>query len=624
MLKLYRKLSKIDILFVILILGLTVLQVYCTMTLVDYVGGIVKAITYINYHNNPESIPMFGDQVKALVDNIGWEGIKASADMYGEAKDMVISIADASQGDIWFNGGMMLILAASTMVIQAIIAIFASIVAADLSTKIRKDLYTKINEFSLEEIDKFQTASLVTRTTNDIQHIQFANLLTMRMIFQVPVTIVWAILKIQATSFELTMSTVVAILALIVVIGFLMIFALPKFKIMQKLTDNLNGVTRDNLMGIRIIRAYNAEDYQENKFEKANTTFTKTQLFTGRAMTILSPFIMLVMNALSLAMYIIGAKLINKGDINYSTVTAFVMLGTQLVMSFLMLMMLFILWPRALVAANRINEVLETKPSITNPKNPKDFIDQGTVEFKNVSFKYPNGEDYVIENINFKINKGETLAIIGATSSGKTSLVNLISRLYDATDGEVLVDGVNVKELDIKNLRSKIGFVPQKGFLFNGTIKDNIAFSDQEPNMELVEYSAKIACCDEFIDNLDEKYEYKISESGKNVSGGQRQRLCIARCVYLKPEIYVFDDSFSALDYKTDKKLRSNLNELDSSSTKIIVAQRIGTIMDADKIIVLDNGKIVGMGKHKELLDNPVYREIALSQLSREELGLHE
>lgn len=624
MLKLYRKLSKIDILFVILILGLTVLQVYCTMTLVDYVGGIVKAITYINYHNNPETIPMFGDQVKALVDNIGWEGIKASADMYGEAKDLVISIADASQGDIWFNGGMMLMLAASTMVIQAIIAIFASIVAANLSTRIRKDLYTKINEFSLEEIDKFQTASLVTRTTNDIQHIQFANLLTMRMIFQVPVTIIWAILKIQASSFELTMSTVIAILALIIVIGFLMIFALPKFKIMQKLTDNLNGVTRDNLMGIRIIRAYNAEDYQKNKFENANTTFTKTQLFTGRAMTILSPFIMLVMNALTLAMYIIGAKLINKGEINYSTVTAFVMLGTQLVMSFLMLMMLFILWPRALVAANRINEVLETKPSITNPENPKEFIEEGTIEFKNVSFKYPNGEDYVIENINFKINKGETLAIIGATSSGKTSLVNLISRLYDATDGEVIVDGVNVKDLDIKKLRSKIGFVPQKGFLFNGTIKDNIAFSDKEPNMELVEYSAKMACCDEFIDNLDEKYEYKISESGKNVSGGQRQRLCIARCVYLKPEIYVFDDSFSALDYKTDKKLRSNLNELDSSSTKIIVAQRIGTIMDADKIIVLDNGKIVGMGKHKELLDNPVYREIALSQLSREELGLHE
>ena len=624
MLKLYRKLSKIDMLFVILILGLTVLQVYCTMTLVDYVGGIVKAITYINYHNNPESIPVFGAQVKDLVDNIGWEGIKASADMYGEAKDMVIAIADANQGDIWFNGGMMVMLAASTMAIQAIIAIFASLVAADLSTKIRKDLYTKINEFSLEEIDKFQTASLVTRTTNDIQHIQFANLLTMRMIFQVPVTIIWAILKIQASSFELTMSTVVAILALIVVIGFLMIFALPKFKIMQKLTDNLNGVTRDNLMGIRIIRAYNAEDYQKNKFENANMTFTKTQLFTGRAMTILSPFIMLVMNALSLAMYIIGANLINKGEINYATVTAFVMLGTQLVMSFLMLMMLFILWPRALVAANRINEVLETKPSITNPENPKDFVDQGTVEFKNVSFKYPNGEDYVIENINFKINKGETLAIIGATSSGKTSLVNLISRLYDATEGEVIVDGVNVKELDINKLRSKIGFVPQKGFLFNGFIKDNIAFSDKEPNMELVEYSAKIACCDEFIDNLDEKYEYKISESGKNVSGGQRQRLCIARCVYIKPEIYVFDDSFSALDYKTDKKLRSNLNELDSSSTKIIVAQRIGTIMDADKIIVLDNGKIVGMGKHKELLDNPVYREIALSQLSREELGLHE
>ena len=625
MFRLYRRLSKKDFIFVILIVLLTVLQVYLTMTLVDYVQGIIKAITYVNYHNNPSDIsPMVAQFIETLGgwDNVD-EALVSSLGMPEESVAQLMNIKNASVGDIWFNGGMMLIIAVCSMAVQAIIAILASFVAADLSTKIRSDLYKKVENFSLEEIDKFSTASLITRTTNDIQQIQMANLFTMRMIFQAPVTAIWALCKFRIAAQELTLATVITLVILIVIIAAIMIIAIPKFKIMQKLTDNLNGVMRDNLTGIRVVRAYNAEGYQENKFEEANIKFTKTQIFTGRIMALLSPTMMLIMNGLTLAIYIIGSKLINDGVIDYAGVTASTMLGTQLIMAFIMLMLLFMMWPRALVAASRINEVFSTKSRIEDPKEEKVFSEIGTVEFKNVSFRYPDGENDVINDISFKVNKGETLAIIGATSSGKTSLINLIARLYDVTAGEVLVDGINVKDVYQHSLRDKIGFVPQKGVLFNGNIKDNICFGSDEKDDYKMEEAARIACVEDYIVSTADGYDSRISQSGKNVSGGQRQRLCIARAIYKDPEIFIFDDSFSALDYKTDKKLRQNLSEKAKDKTKIIVAQRIGTIMDADKIIVLDGGKMVGFGNHIELLNScSIYKEIALSQLSEKELGL--
>lgn len=628
MLKLYKRLSVKDFIFVILILGLTVLSVFFTMQLVDCVTDIIQSITYINYKNHPEE--MFKDSFSSLKDVYdlgGWDAIKAFALGLGEngsqIAEMIDKIQNAAVSDIWLYGGIMLSYAVGSMVVQGVIAVLASFVAADLTTKVRNELYMKIEDFSLSEIDKFSTASLVTRTTNDLQHIQMANLMTMRMVFQAPVTAIWALIKFSNSAASLSYATIIGIVAIILAVGLIMIFAIPKYKIMQKLTDNLNQVTRDNLTGIRIVRAYNAEGYEEKRFDSANTIITKTQIFTGKLMSLMSPVITIVMNGLSLGIYLIGAYLINDGEILYAEVVSSVMLSSQIIISFMMILMLFIMWPRAIVAAQRVNEVLDTKPSIINPKDPKEFKEEGTIEFKNVSFKYPDSDSNVILDINFKVNKGETLAIIGATSSGKTTILNMITRLYDATSGEVLVDGINVKDADIKDLRSRIGFVPQKGFLFNGTIESNITFGSDTVDVEKMKFASDVACASEFILEKEEKYEYKISQGGKNVSGGQRQRLCIARCVYLSPEIYVFDDSFSALDYKTDKKVRENLNSLDKDKTKIIVAQRIGTIMDADKIIVLDEGKIVGFGKHDDLIKNcAIYQEIALSQLSKEELGL--
>jgi len=625
MFRLYKKLPKLDIFYIFVIIGLTVLQVYITMTIVDYVQGIIKAIMLVNYHNNPDEISL---GFSVILNGIGgWENVTAekltALGVPLASQDQILAIAKANVGDIWFNGGMMLILALASMLTQTVISVLASFVAADLSANIRSDLYKKVQNLSLAEIDKFSTASLITRCSNDIQQIQLANLFTMRMIFQAPVTAIWAILKFQGSASELTIATGITLAILIVLIIIIMSIAIPKFKTMQKLTDALNGVTRDNLTGIRIVRAYNAEKFQENKFNEANIKFTNVQLFTGRVLSFMSPLMTIILQGLTLTIYILGSVLINNGTLDYAGVTASTMLGTQLIMSFVMLMMLFMMWPRALVSAKRINEVLNTKNSILDPKEDKEFMEVGTVEFKNVSFKYPDGENAVLSNINFKVNKGETLAIVGATSSGKTSLVNLIARLYDSTEGEVLVDGVNVKDVYQAKLRSKIGFVPQKGFLFNGSIADNISFGDENKDLEKIKRAASISCATEFIDAKEEGYDFLVSESGKNVSGGQRQRLCIARCVYKNPEIYIFDDSFSALDYKTDKKLRENLSNEAKDSTKIIIAQRIGTIMDADKIIVLDSGKIVGYGNHKELLNNcDIYKEIALSQLTEKELGL--
>ena len=579
MLKLYKNLKALDWLLVALIVGITVAQVYFTMELTDQISAIVGAI-------------------------------------------QSVSLGLGSTADIWREGGIMLAFAACSALCQVASGIAASFVASRLSATLRSKVYAKVESFSIAEINKFSTASLITRTTNDIQQVHMANILTLRMLIYAPIMAIWAICKINASSGELTLATAVAVVILIICLAAIMLAVMPKFKLMQKLTDRLNGVTRENLTGLRVVRAYNAESYQEKKFSKANDAFTNTQLFTGRVMALMGPLMMLVMNGLTLAIYWIGASLMNAGQIEYQTIVSFMTLASQVIMAFLMLLMMFILLPRAQVAAKRINEVLETPLSISDPETEEQPSEVGTVEFRDVSFRYPDADADVFEHISFRAEKGQTIAFIGSTGSGKSTLINLVPRFYDATEGEVLVDGVNVKNLKQSTLRSKIGYVPQKGVLFSGTVAENIGFGGVS-DMDAIEEAARIAEADGFINEMSDGYASMISQGGKNVSGGQKQRLSIARAVALRSEIMIFDDSFSALDYKTDKKVRENLKEHLSGATNLIVAQRIGTIMDADKIIVLDQGKAVGEGTHKELLENcPVYREIALSQLSKEELGL--
>lgn len=617
MLKLYRKFRPLDWVFTVLIIGLTVLQVYCTMLMVDYVQGITQSILYLNIHN-------------ALVDSgvdLASPGLLAFLQSQypnlGITQSMFDAIKTASVGDIWWNGGMMIAVATAAGVCQFVIAVLAAYISSNFATTLRKDVNQKVSGFSLAEINRFSTASLVTRATNDIQQVQMANLLVMRMVFAAPVTAIWAIVKIQASSWQLTVATAVGILVLVVFIAALMLFVLPKFKAMQKILDRLNLVTGENLSGIRVIRAYDAEAYQEAKFAKANDTLTKTQLFAGRVMGLMSPVMMLVMNGLTLAIYWVGAGLIADQAIDYATIQAFTILSSQIVMSFLMLMMMFVLLPRADVSAKRIDEVLKTENSITDPQTEKPLTSQGEIEFRHVSFRYPNAEGDMLSDISFHAKKGQTIAFIGATGSGKSTLVNLVARFYDATQGEVLIDGVNVKDMTQKTLRSLIGFVPQKGLLFSGTVASNIAFGNPGLTASQIQEAARIAEADEFVQKMEKKYDSPIVRGGTNVSGGQRQRLCIARAIAVHPQFLVFDDSFSALDFKTDRKVRDNLKASQADVTKLIVAQRIGTIMDADLIVVLADGKTVGMGTHEELLKNcPTYREIALSQLSEKELGL--
>ena len=581
MFKIYKNLKARDWLLIALIVGITVLQVFLTMQLTDQISAIVGAIQSVS-----------------------------------------AKVPGATVGDIWREGGIMLAYAVGTALCQAASGISASKVSSDLSATLRSKVYAKVESFSIAEVNKFSTASLITRTTNDIQQVHMANIMVLRMLIYAPIMAIWAICKINASSGELTAATAVAVVVLVVCIIAIMLAVMPKFRLMQKLTDRLNGVTRENLTGIRVVRAYNAENYQQEKFEKANTDFTATQLFTGRIMALMSPIMMLVMNGLTLAIYWIGASLMNAGEIDYQTIVSFMTLASQVIMAFLMMLMMFILLPRASVAAKRINEVLDTPLSIADPETEKPTTEVGTVEFRDVSFRYPDADADVFEHISFRAEKGQTIAFIGSTGSGKSTLINLVPRFYDATEGEVLVDGVNVRDLKQSTLRGKIGYVPQKGVLFTGTVEENIAFGGKATREEAIE-AAKIAEADGFINEMENGYDSPISQGGKNVSGGQKQRLSIARAVAQKPEIMIFDDSFSALDYKTDKKVRENLKEHLSGVTNLIVAQRIGTIMDADKIIVLDRGKAVGEGTHEQLLHScPVYREIALSQLSKEELGL--
>ncbi len=625
MFKLYKKLRPIDWVLLAVLVGLTFLQVYCTMTLVDFMKEVIQAITYLDYHNNPGKL---GAALKELVDSLGgWDYVSAEVlagmGMDAGTVDRLTSIAGATTGAIWYNGGMMLLVALGCAGAQMIVGLIASYVSASLSTNIRSAVYKKVDSFSASEVDKFSTPSLITRSTNDIQQVQVANIMLLRMAVAAPITAVWAILKIRATSMQLTWATVVAVVLLLVCIISIMVVVMPKFKSMQKLTDKLNGVSRENLTGIRVVRAYNAEGYQEAKFDTANTNITKTQLFTGRVMALMSPVMMLIMNGLTLALYWIGSSLINQGVTDYPTVTSFMTLTSQIIMAFMMLLMMFVLLPRAQVSAERINAVLDTEVSIKEPETDAVRTEVGTVEFRNVTFRYPESDEAVIRNISFKANKGDTVAFIGSTGSGKSTLINLVPRFFDVTEGQVLIDGANVREIKQKTLRHLIGYVPQKGVLFTGTVKDNIAFGNPDISEEEIVEAAKVAEADGFVREMEKGYDSDISQGGKNVSGGQKQRLSIARAVAMKPEIFIFDDSFSALDYKTDKKVRENLKTAAAGATKLIVAQRIGTIMDADTIVVLENGDAVGIGTHKELLQTcPVYREIALSQLSEEELGL--
>ncbi len=526
------------------------------------------------------------------------------------------------------NGALMLLCALGSLTSAIIVGYFVSHLSSSYSLKLRKRIFEKVENLSIHEIKQFKTDSLITRTTNDITQIEMLISMGLQLLIKAPVTAIWAITKILNKSWQWSAVTAVAVLILLSVIGTLMILILPKFKIVQKLIDQVNGVIREHLTGIRVVRAFNAERYQEEKFESVNTKLTNQQLYNQKKFAFLSPVMYLIMNSLTLVIYFIGAYLIRDAFMVdkiglFGDMVVFSSYAMQVIMSFLMLAMIFMMLPRAQVSATRINEVLETKVSVQDGHFDGETKEKGTVEFKNVSFKYPDAEEYLLKNISFKVNKGETIAFIGSTGSGKSTLINLVPRFYDATEGEVLVDGVNVCDYKLEHLYNKLGYVPQKAVIFNGTVLENVGFGESilEKTEESIQEAIRIAQGEDFVLKMDQKYETHLASGGTNVSGGQKQRLSIARAIARNPEIYIFDDSFSALDYKTDSVLRKALKEHTKEATSLIVAQRIGTIMNADKIMVLDNGECVGMGTHKELLKTcEVYKQIALSQLSKEEL----
>lgn len=538
----------------------------------------------------------------------------------------------SEMSEIWQQGGYMMLCALGSFAAAVIVGFLAARIGTSFSKRLRSLQFSKVDSFSMEEISKFSTASLITRSTNDVTQIQMLITMGLQMIVKAPIMAVWAITKIMGKGYEWTAATGVTTLILIAMIAVLIVLLMPKFKKMQILTDNLNRVTRENLTGLRVVRAYNAEGYQGNKFEAANNELTSTQLFTSRGMSIMFPTMSLLMSGLTLSIYWIGAYLINSATMMdkltlFSNMVVFSSYAMQVIMSFMMLVMIFILLPRASVSAKRINEVLQTVPAITDGKISDGNQEiKGEVTFNNVNFKYPGASESVLEDISFTVKKGETVAFIGSTGSGKSTLVNLVPRFFDVTGGEILVDGINVKEYKQETLNNKIGYVPQKAVLFKGTVNFNVGYGDngnEQPTEDDIKKAIEISQGKDFVEKMEDQYDAQISQGGTNVSGGQKQRLAIARAVSRKPEIYIFDDSFSALDYKTDRTLRSILKKETAGVTSMIVAQRIGTIMDADQIIVLDEGRIVGKGKHKELLKTcEVYKEIALSQLSEEELAV--
>ena len=540
----------------------------------------------------------------------------------------LVQTEGSKMADVISNGAWMIACAFGSLIAAIIVGYIIANIASSFSKKLRKEIYNKVENLSMNEIKHFKTNSLITRTTNDITQVEMLVSMGLQLLLKAPITAAWAILKILNKSWQWSVATAVAVVILLSVIGTLTIIVMPRFKIVQKLIDKINGVTRENLTGIRVIRAFNAENYQENKFEKVNTKLTNLQLFNQTMFATLEPVMYLVMNGLALSIYFIGANLISNALIAdkialFGDMVVFSSYSMQVIMSFLMLAMIFMMMPRAQVSAERINEVLETKSSLKEGTFDGETPETGTVEFKNVSFKYPDAEEYLLKNISFKAEKGQTIAFIGSTGSGKSTLINLVPRFYDATDGEVLVDGINVKDYKEKALNNKLGYIPQKAVIFNGTVNFNVSYGDngKEKKQKDIEEAIRVAQAKEFVEKMDAAYETHLAQGGTNVSGGQKQRLAIARAIARKPEIYIFDDSFSALDYKTDAILRKELKKYTKDATCLIVAQRIGTIMNADKILVLDNGKCVGIGTHKELLKKcKVYKQIALSQLSKEEL----
>lgn len=580
MIKLFRYLRKKDWLFVCISLCFIVFQVWLDLRLPDYMAEITRLI------QTPDS----------ALSSVVWAGMK------------------------------MLACAILSMAAMFVVGYFVAQVAAGLSKRLREAVYGKVISFSMEEMGKFSTASLITRSTNDISQVQMVIAIGLQASVRAPIMAVWAITKIINKNLMWSAATGVAVAFLLVLIAVIFVLVVPGFQKMQTLTDNINRVARENLSGVRVVRAYNAEKYQEDKFEEANEELTSVNLFNQKIMALMSPVMTLISSGLTLSIYWIGVYLIDKAALQdkitlFSDMIVFSSYAMQVIMSFMMLTFTFIILPRAIVSSKRINEVLDTKNRIMDGEGCENTSETGTVEFRNVSFHYPDAADDIISDINFKANKGEMVAFIGATGSGKTTLINLIPRFYDVTGGEVLVDGVNVKKYKLSELRKKIGYAPQKALLFSGTIEENVCYGDDTPDSEKLNEALEISQAKEFVEKLTDNVKSKISQGAVNVSGGQKQRLSIARSLYNKPEILIFDDSFSALDYRTDKILRKELRERSKGSTSLIVAQRIGTIMEADLIIVLEEGRVVGQGKHKELLKScPIYKEIAMSQLSEEEL----
>ena len=583
MFKLFKYLKWIDYLYLFFMVGLVVLQVWLDLQLPNYMATIIR---YLQMEEMPDRV-----------------------------------------NQILINGGYMLACAVGSLLSAIIVNFFVAKISARLSASLRFALYAKVESFSLSELNKFSTASLITRTTNDINNIQMLIAMGTQSLIKAPILAVWAILTIVGKGWQWSVATAGAVVALLIIMLIVFLFAVPKFKRIQTLTDNLNRVTRENLTGIRVVRASNAEEYQNEKFEDCNRALTKNNLSANRIMAIMNPGMSLIMTGLTLAIYWIGAYIVQDPLVDIPNMLTFSSYAMQVVMAFMLLIIIFIILPRSLVSARRINEVLNTENSIVSGEyKDEKFYNEATgsedyVVFKDVSFKYADANEYVLKNINFSVKKGETVAFIGSTGSGKSTLINLIPRLYDATEGEVLIDGVNVKEYDSKVLNKKIGYTPQRGVLFSGTVRSNVDFGDNNADEETITDALKVAQASNFVSKMEGGVDARIAQSGTNVSGGQKQRLSIARAIARKPDIFIFDDSFSALDFKTDRKLRTALAKHTGGTTKFIVAQRIGTIKDADKIIVLDSGDMVGIGTHEELLKTcPVYKEIALSQLSEEEL----
>ncbi|MFA6755866.1 MAG: ABC transporter ATP-binding protein [Bacilli bacterium] len=543
----------------------------------------------------------------------------------------LVQTEGSAMSDVLIAGGKMLLCAFGSLVASILVTVFASKVGTNFTANIRKKIFVKVQDFSLEEMSKFSTASLITRTTNDTIQIQNFMVMGLQVIFRAPIMAIWAILKIYNKNSEWTITTATAVCLLAVVVIICIIIAVPKYKKIQTLTDNLNRVTRENLNGIKVVRAYNAEQYQEDKFDKYNSELTKDNTIANRSLAFMSPSIQLTMNGLSLAIYWIGAILINNASMPdkltlFSDMIVYSSYAIQVVMAFMMLVMAFIMLPRAFVSAKRINEILDTKVNIVDGSlEDKNNNTKGLIEFNNIYFTYPNAKESVLKNISFTAKKGQTVAFIGSTGCGKSTIVNLIPRFFDATSGEIRIDNVDIKDYKLNELRNKIGYVSQASFLFKGTIKSNVAFGDNGKKEELVNNvnnALEVSEATEFVSGLEKKTEGYVAQNGTNFSGGQKQRISIARAIAKNPEILIFDDSFSALDYKTDRKVRENIKKKCKGVTTLIVAQRIGTIRDADEIIVLEDGEIVGKGKHDELMKNcDVYKQIALSQLSKEELA---